>query len=177
MGPDANVCCIIVDDLGGVSAGLDDDAPRDDYGCDKHELRLPPDRMAIVLSRKIERAEKGRSGRCRDTHKDMWAVADTFGDILDSIQLPFPTHDCRGDGGIDADIAEALEHQAGIAEHMKQQQDSEDVAATPATSTTQPLVRFFLQKKLHCCCCRAQRPPCLPKARWHWREPWPALQR
>ena len=61
----------------------------------------------------------------------MWYVADTFGDVLDSIQLPFPTQHRGGDGGVGAGITEALAHPAGVAERMREQQDSEDVAAEP----------------------------------------------
>ena len=88
--------------------------------------------MALLLSRAAERAEKNRPGRPRDVHKDMWAVADTFGDVLDSIELPFPTQHRGGDGGVGAGITEALDHQAGVARRMREQQDSEDMAAEPS---------------------------------------------
>ena len=82
-----------------------------------------------MLSRAAERAEKNRPGRPRDAHKDMWTVADTFSDVLDSIQLPFPTQSGRDDGGIGANIADALDRQAAVAECMRAQQNPEDVAA------------------------------------------------
>ena len=128
----ANTRCVVVEDLGGAPADLDDDAPPADLCSEKHELRLPLNRVALVLSRAAERAEKSRPGRPRDAHKDMWSVADTFGDVLDNIQLPLPTKHRRGDGGVGAGITEALEHQAGVAERMREQQDSEDVAAEPS---------------------------------------------
>ena len=103
-----------------------------DPGGEKHQLRLPANRVALLLSRAAERAEKNRPGRPRDVHKDMWAVADTFGDVLDSIELPFPTQHRGGDGGVGAGIAEALDHQAGVARRMREQQDSEDMAAEPS---------------------------------------------
>ena len=37
-----------------------------------------------MLSRTVEREQKGSAGRPRDAHRDMWAVADIFGDVLDS---------------------------------------------------------------------------------------------
>ena len=86
----------------------------------------------LLLSRAAERAEKNRPSRRRDAHKDMWAVADTFGDVLDSIALPFPTQHRGGDGGVGAGITEALHHQAGVARRMREQQDSEDMAAEPS---------------------------------------------
>ena len=38
----------------------------------------------------------------------------------------------RGDGDVGTGITEALEHQAGVAERMREQQDSEDVVAEPS---------------------------------------------
>ena len=104
-----------MEDLGGAPADLGDDEPPADLEGEKQELRLPPNRVALVLSRAAERAEEGRPGRPRDAHRDMWSVADTFGDVLDNIQLPFPTQHRGGDGDVGAGITEALDHQADVA--------------------------------------------------------------
>ena len=119
----------MVEDIGGAPADLDDEEPPDHLGCEKHELRLPPNRVALMLSRAAERTGKNRPGRPRDAHKDMWTVADIFSDVLDSIQLPFPTQSGRDDGGIGVGNADALDHQAAVAECMRAQQNPEVVAA------------------------------------------------
>ena len=62
----------------------------------------------------------------------MCSAADIFGEVLDNIQLPFPTQQRGGDLSVGASITEALEHQAGVAERLREQQDSEHVAAEPS---------------------------------------------
>ena len=83
-GPPTDLRFFVIEDIGGAPADLDDKEPPDHLGCEKHELRLPPNRIALMLSRAAERAEKNRPGRPRDAHKDMWTVAGIFSDVLDS---------------------------------------------------------------------------------------------
>ena len=129
-GPAPDTRRFVIEDNGGAPADLDDGEPPVDLGCEKHELRFPPNRIALVLSRAAERAENHRPGRTRNAHTDMWSVADTFSDVLDSIQLPFPTQSGQDDGGIGRGIADAIEHQAAVAERIRKQQNPEDAACS-----------------------------------------------
>ena len=115
---------IVVEDLGGAPADLDEDAHPQHLGDEKHELHLPVDKIRCVLARVAERAAAARPGRPRDVHKQMWNVAEPFSAVLDSVQDPFPTQH-HGNGGMGADIHAALEYQADVAERLRQQQDPE----------------------------------------------------
>ena len=68
-GPAPDTRRFVIEDIGGAPADLGDEEPPDDLGCEKHELRLPPNTIALVLSRAAERAEKNRPGRPRDARK------------------------------------------------------------------------------------------------------------
>ena len=77
----------------------------------------------------------------------MWAVAETFGSVLDSIALPFPTQHREGDGGFGAGITEALDHQTAIAKRMRDEQDTEDVAAEPRDiEDSEPAVELLTEE-------------------------------
>ena len=112
---------IVVEDLGGAPAYLDEDAHPESLGDEKHELHLPVE-IWCVLSRVAERAAAGRPGRPRDAHKQMFNVAKTFSAVLDGVHDPFPTQQ-QDNGGMGADIHAALGYQADVAERLRQQQD------------------------------------------------------
>ncbi len=115
---------IVIEDLGGAPADLDDEEHPQDASAAKHELHLSSSIIARVLARTAERDTAGQVGRPKDMHKEMQRVAAIFGTELDDAVKPFHVqqHDNRALG---TTIHEALQHQKTTAENMRQQQDTE----------------------------------------------------
>ena len=106
---------IVIEDLGGAPADLDDEDQPDDATAKKHELQMPTSIIERVLSRTAERNTAGQVGRPKDAHKEMQRVAAIFGTELDSAIKPFHVqlHDNKALG---ITIHEALQHQKMTAE-------------------------------------------------------------
>ena len=80
---------IIIEDLGGAPADVDDEAHPEDATHGKHELSMPTSIITRVLARTAERDAAGQVGRPKDMHKEMQRVAAIFGTELDDIMKPF----------------------------------------------------------------------------------------
>ncbi len=115
---------IVIEDLGGAPADLDDETHPEDATHGKHELSMPTSIITRVLARTAERDAAGHVGRPKDMHKEMQRVAAIFGTELDDIMKPFQVqqHDNQAMG---IAIHEALQHQKTTAETMRQQQVTE----------------------------------------------------
>ena len=115
---------IVIEDLGGAPADVDDEAHPEDATHGKHELSMPTSIITRVLARTAERDAAGQVGRPKDMHKEMQRVAAIFGTELDDIMKPFQVqqHDNQAMG---IAIHEALQHQKTTAETMRQQQVTE----------------------------------------------------
>ena len=115
---------IVIEDLGGAPADLDDENHPEDASVPKHELPMTAAIIARVLSRTAERDTAGQVGRPKDMHKEMQRVAAIFGAELDDAIKPFhiQPHDNKALG---ITIHEALQHQKTTAETLRQQQDTE----------------------------------------------------
>ena len=115
---------IVIEDLGGAPADVDDEAHPEDATHSKHELSMPTSIITRVLARTAERDAAGQVGRPKDMHKEMQRVAAIFGTELDDIMKPFQVqqHDNQAMG---IAIHEALQHQKTTAETMRQQQVTE----------------------------------------------------
>ena len=115
---------IVIEDLGGAPADVDDEAHPEDATHSKHELSMPTSIITRVLARTAERDAAGQVGRPKDMHKEMQRVAAIFGTELDDIMKPFQAqqHDNQAMG---IAIHEALQHQKTTAETMRQQQVTE----------------------------------------------------
>ena len=119
----------VVEDIGGDPPDFSDEDQDDELGVKKHPLHLQRDDILHVLARTAERNEKGSIGRPRDAHKDMWAVADIFGDVLDSLQSQVPIRCVQSSGRLGVDFIEALEHQQIVIDRLQNQEDSPGEAA------------------------------------------------
>ena len=126
---------LIVEDLGGAPADLDDEDHQEDATASKHELQMTMSIIERVLSRTVERDTAGQVGRPKDMHKEMQRVAAVFGPELDAAIKPFhiQPHDNKALG---ITIHEALQHQRSTAETLRQQQDTE-LPQEPIESFTQ----------------------------------------
>ena len=115
---------IVIEDLGGAPADLDDEDHPEDATVSKHELHISTSIIERVLSRTTERDTAGQVGRPKETHKEMQRVAAIFGTELDDAIKPFHVqlHDNKALG---ITIHEALQHQKTTAETLRQQQDTE----------------------------------------------------
>ena len=80
---------IVIEDLGGAPADVDDEAHPEDATHGKHELSMPTSIITRVLARTAERDAAGQVGRPKDMHKEMQRVAAIFGTELDDIMKPF----------------------------------------------------------------------------------------
>ena len=126
---------LIIEDLGGAPADLDDEAHPEDATASKHELQMTQSIIERVLSRTMERDTSNQVGRTKDMHKEMQRVAAIFGTELDDAIKPFHTqpHENKALG---ITIHEALQHQKSTAETLRQQQDTEELHE-PIESCTQ----------------------------------------
>ena len=115
---------IVIEDLGGAPADLDDEDHPEEATAAKHELQMATSIIQRVLSRTTERDAAGQVGRPKDIHKEMQRVAAIFGTELDDAIKPFHVqqHDNKAMG---ITIHEALQHQKTTAESMRLQQDTE----------------------------------------------------
>jgi len=115
---------IVIEDLGGAPADLDDEDHPENATASKHELQMTTSIIERVLSRTAERDTAGQVGRPKDMHKEMQRVAAIFGAELDDAIKPFhiQPHDNKALG---ITIHEALQHQKSTAETLRQQQDTE----------------------------------------------------
>ena len=113
---------IVIEDLGGAPADLDDEAHPEDAVEAKHELQISPSIVARVLTRTAER--EITVGRQKDMHKEMRRVAEIFGTELDDSLKPFDVRQ-HNNKAMGINIHEALEHQKTVAETMRQQQVTE----------------------------------------------------
>jgi len=80
---------IVIDDLGGAPADLDDEDHPEDATVSKHELRMTTSIIERALSRTAERDTAGQVGRPKDMHKEMQRVAAIFGTEVDDAIKPF----------------------------------------------------------------------------------------
>merc|ERR1712023_463032 len=79
---------IVIEDLGGAPADLDDEDHPEDASVPKHELQMTTSIIERVLSRTAERDTASQVGRPKDMHKEMHRVAAIFGaDLDDAINL------------------------------------------------------------------------------------------
>jgi hypothetical protein len=126
---------LIIEDLGGAPADLDDEDHPEETTSRKHELQTSKSIIERVLSRTVERDTTGQIGRPKDMHKEMQRVAAIFGAELDAVIKPFhiQPHDNKALG---ITIHEALQHQKSTAETLRQQQETE-VPQEPIESFTQ----------------------------------------
>ena len=101
---------IVIEDLGGAPADLDDEDHPEDATVSKHELQMTTSIIQV--------------GRPKDMHKEMQRVAAIFGTELDDAIKPFhiQPHENKALG---ITIHEALQHQKSTAETLRQQQDTE----------------------------------------------------
>jgi len=115
---------IVIEDLGGAPADLDDEDHPEDASVPKHELQMTTSIIERVLSRTAERDAAGQVGRPKDMHKEMQRVAAIFGTEIDDAVKPFHVqqHDNKAMG---ITIHEALQHQKTTAETLRQPQDTE----------------------------------------------------
>ena len=115
---------IVIQDVGGALADLDDDDHPEEATAAKHELQMTTSIIQRVLSRTTERVATGQVGWPKDMHKEMQLVAAIFGTELDDAIKPFHVqqHDNKAMG---ITIHEALQHQETTAESMRQPQDAE----------------------------------------------------
>ena len=115
---------IVIEDLGGAPADLDDEDHPEDASVPKHELPMTTYIIERVLSRTAERDTASQVGRPKDMHKEMQRVAAIFGTEIDNAIKPFNVqqHDNKAMG---ITIHEALQHQKTTAETLRQQQDTE----------------------------------------------------
>ena len=115
---------IVIEDLGGAPADIDEEDHPEDATVSKHELQMTTSIIERVLSRTAERDTAGQVGRPKETQKEMQRVAAIFGTELDSAIKPFHVqlHDNKALG---ITIHEALQHQKMTAETLRQQQDTE----------------------------------------------------
>ena len=124
---------IVIEDLGGVPADLDDEVHPDDASAPKYELQMTTDIVERVLSRTAERDTDGQIGRPKDMHKEMQRVAAIFGpESDDAIKLFHVRHN----KAMGMTINQALQHQKTTAETLRQQQDTE-VPQEPIESDAQ----------------------------------------
>ena len=115
---------IVIEDLGGAPADLDDEDQPTDATAPKHELQMTTSIIERVLSRTAERDTAGQVGRPKDMHKEMQRVAAIFGTELDDAIKPFHIQP-HNNKALGMTIHEALQHQKSIAETLRQQQDTE----------------------------------------------------
>ena len=80
---------IVIEDLGGAPADLDDEAHPEDDTAAKHELPMTMPMIQRVLSRTTEREAAGNVGRPRDMDKD-------FVDRENVVGVPNPKHEIIG---------------------------------------------------------------------------------
>ena len=126
---------LIIEDLGGAPADLDDEAHPEDATASKHELQMTQSIIERVLSRTMERDTSNQVGRTKDMHKEMQRVAAIFGTELDDAIKPFHTQP-HHNKALGIAIHEALQHQKSTAETLRQQQDTEELHE-PIESCTQ----------------------------------------
>ena len=126
---------IVIEDLGGAPADLDDEDHPEDATASKHELHMTTSIIERVLSRTAERDTAGQVGRPKDMHKEMQRVAAIFGTEIDDAIKPFhiQPHDNKALG---ITIHEALQHQKSTAETLRKQQETE-VPQKPLESDAQ----------------------------------------
>ena len=124
---------IIIEDLGGAPADLDEEAHPNDATASKHELQMTTSIIKRVLSRTAERDTAGQVGRPKDMHKEMQRVAAIFGTEIDDAIKPFhiQPHENKAFG---ITIHEALQHQKSMAETLRQQQDTGDCFFCPRST-------------------------------------------
>jgi hypothetical protein len=115
---------IVIEDLGGAPADLDDETHPEDATDGKHELSMPTSIITRVLARTAERDTAGQVGRPKDMHKEMQRVAEIFGTELDDVMKPFQVRQ-RDNQAMGITIHEALQLQKTTAETMRQQRDTE----------------------------------------------------
>ena len=80
---------IVIEDLGGAPADLDDEAHPEDDTAAKHELPMTMSIIQRVLSRTTEREAAGNVGRPRDMDKDFVGRENVVG-------VPNPNHEIIG---------------------------------------------------------------------------------
>ena len=109
---------IVIEDLGGAPADLDDDDHPEEATAAKHELHM----TTSIIQRVLSRTAGWKT--CTNMHKEMQRVAAIFGTELDDAIKPFHVqqHDNKAMG---ITIHEALQHQKTTAESMRQPQDTE----------------------------------------------------
>ena len=105
---------IVIEDLGGSPADLDEEEVPADAQTNKYELPLVRASIERILSRKKERV-RTVVGRPKEAHKEMQKVAAIFGSELDAIMTPFPVTS-RQNKMIGPNLSEALQQQAYVAE-------------------------------------------------------------
>ena len=105
---------IVIEDLGGLPADLDEEEVPADAQTNKYELPLVRASTERILSRKKERV-RTVVGRPKEAHKEMQKVAAIFGSELDAIMTPFPVTS-RQNKMIGPNLSEALQQQAYVAE-------------------------------------------------------------
>ena len=115
---------IVIEDLGGAPADIDDEDYPEDATAAKHELPMTTSTIQRVLSRKAERDTAGQVGRPKDTHKEMQRVAAIFGSEIDDAIKPFHVEQ-HENKALGITLHEALQHQKTTAETMRQEQDTE----------------------------------------------------
>ena len=108
----------VVEDIGGAPANLDEDAPPDVAPEDRQEICLPAAAVTRVLARAAERAAAGSPGRPRDVDKDIRAVAQTFGSVLDELASSHPTRP-RQNRHLGAEVHDQLAHQVEAARRAR----------------------------------------------------------
>ena len=118
----------VVEDIGGAPANLDEDAPPDVAPEDRQEICLPAAAVTRVLARAAERAAAGSPGRPRDVDKDIRAVAQTFGSVLDELASSHPTRP-RQNRHLGAEVHDQLAHQAEAARRARECQDGQSPGA------------------------------------------------
>ena len=126
---------ILIEDLGGAPADLDDEDHPEDATMPKHELQITTTIIKRVLSRTTERDAAGQPGRPKDMHKEMQRVAAIFGTELDDAIKSFHVHQ-HDNKALGFTIHDALQHQKTMAETLRQQQETE-VPHEPTESDAQ----------------------------------------
>ena len=122
---------IVIEDLGGAPADLDEEELPAEATRNKYELPLQKSNIERILSRQKERVRTA-VGRPKEMHKEMQKVAAVFAPELDAIMAPFRVASPRNKM-IGPNLKEALQHQACTAESNRlYQEDTAQEDAKPA---------------------------------------------
>ena len=114
---------IVIEDLGGSPADLDEEELPAEAPRTKYELPLVRSSIERILSRKKERV-RCVVGRPKEMHKEMQKVAAIFGTELDAIMTPFRVAS-RQNKRIGPNLSEALQQQADTAESNRLHQEGD----------------------------------------------------